>query len=88
MLEFIVVWLVRLAAVYLAAGVLAAIPFVLKGVGRIDPSALGASRGFRLIIFPGVVALWPLLVIRLLRGQTQPPAPQDAHRLAAKSEAA
>jgi len=54
--------------VYVAAGVLFAMPFVLRGVNRIDPVAGQSSRGFRLIILPGVVALWPLLLRRWLRG--------------------
>ncbi|QDU65429.1 hypothetical protein Pla86_04940 [Planctomycetes bacterium Pla86] len=48
--------------VYLAAGVLFAVPFLLNGAGRIDQDAAGGSRGFKLLVFPGVVALWPLLV--------------------------
>jgi hypothetical protein len=56
------------AAVYVAAGLLFALPFVLRGVSRIDPVASTGTWGFRLIILPGVVALWPLLALRWLRG--------------------
>ena len=58
-------------------------PFTKRvGVGRIDPSAAHAPVGFRLIIVPGTVALWPLLAIRWLRGQ-QAPAESTAHKRAA-----
>ena len=88
MWELIVVWLVRLAGAYLVLGILVAIPFVLRGAGRIDPAARDAAWGFRLIILPGVIALWPLFVMRIRRGQTFPPAPRDAHRAAANAEVA
>jgi hypothetical protein len=69
--------------VYVAAGLLFAVPFVLRGVNRIDPVAREGTWGFRLIIVPGVVALWPLLALRWLRGR-QPPAERNAHRIASK----
>lgn len=55
------------AAIYLAIGVLAGVPFVLVGIGRIDPAAKAAPWSFRLLVLPGVVALWPLLMRRWLR---------------------
>ena len=68
---------------YLLAGLLFAVPFVLRGVNRIDPVARESTWGFRLIILPGVVALWPLLAHRWRRGQG-PPLEKNAHRRAAK----
>lgn len=55
------------AGLYLAAGLLFATAFVSSGVQRVDPAARGAGLGFRLLIFPGVVALWPWLAIRWWR---------------------
>jgi hypothetical protein len=52
---------------YVLAGVLFAAGFVLFGVHRVDPVAQHAPAGFRLIIIPGVAALWPLLLARWLR---------------------
>jgi hypothetical protein len=49
-------------AAYLAVGFLFAIPFVLKGVDRIDEGAHGAGWAFRLIIIPGIMVFWPLLL--------------------------
>lgn len=53
-----------LLGVYLGVGVVFAIAFVLRGVGRIDTAATGAPLGFRLLIIPGSAALWPLLLRR------------------------
>ena len=52
---------------YAAAGVVFAIVFVARGVSRVDAHATGAGLGFRLIVFPGVVAQWPFLLSRWMR---------------------
>jgi hypothetical protein len=49
---------------YASVGFLFAIAFLARGVARIDGQAAGASLGFRLIILPGVTALWPFLLGR------------------------
>lgn len=51
-------------ATYLVIGSIVAVPFVLFGIGRIDPSARGAPLTFRALVFPGVVAMWPLILRR------------------------
>lgn len=51
-------------ALYAAAGLLFGLVFVTIGVGRVDVRALKAPLGFRLILLPGAVALWPLLAKR------------------------
>ncbi|MBL8878704.1 MAG: hypothetical protein JNG88_06240 [Phycisphaerales bacterium] len=49
---------------YAAIGAAFGILFAWRGVDRIDPAAHGASWTFRLLILPGVIALWPLLMMR------------------------
>ncbi|MGD9906314.1 MAG: hypothetical protein AB7U83_22810 [Vicinamibacterales bacterium] len=78
----IVVWI---AAGYLAAGLLFAVPFVLRGVQRIDPVARDATWGFRAIIVPGVTLLWPLLARRWAVGSMHPPIELNAHRRRARA---
>jgi hypothetical protein len=46
---------------YLVCGLAVGVPLVLRGVDRIDEAARGASMGFRLLILPGTIALWPLM---------------------------
>jgi hypothetical protein len=74
---------VAAAGAYVAAGALFAVAFVAWGVSRVDPVAREGTRGFRLIILPGVTALWPLLAIRWIAGSMHPPAEINAHRRAA-----
>ena len=74
-------------AAHAALGLLFAPLFVLRGVGRIDPSARGASWGFRLLILPGVVALWPYLLRRWLARAEEPPEEVNPHRAAAARRA-
>lgn len=56
-----------IVAVYLFAGLLFAIPFVLKGVTKIDEGAHGSKWGFRIIILPGTIVFWPLLLKRWIK---------------------
>jgi hypothetical protein len=49
-------------AAYLAIGVVVGVPFLLLGVGRVDPSAKAVPWTFRVLVCPGVVALWPYLM--------------------------
>ncbi len=79
----IVAPLLVLLGLYLALGVCFAVPFVMRGMNRIDPHAANGTWGFRLIIVPGVVFLWPLLARRWLLGATHPPEERNAHRYAA-----
>jgi hypothetical protein len=51
-------------ALYAAIGALFGVLFVWRGVNRIDAAANGAPWPFRLLILPGVLALWPVLALR------------------------
>jgi hypothetical protein len=55
-------------ALYMGVGALFALAFLLLGLTRIDHGAKGAGLGFRLMILPGLIALWPLMLIRWLSG--------------------
>jgi len=66
---------------YAALGLLFAAVFVVAGVQRLDSGAVGARIGFRLLMLPGAVALWPMLLCRWLRGQREPPLERTPHRV-------
>ena len=53
--------LVVLAGLYVWVGVAVAAAFLGWGVERIDPAARGAFL-FRVLVAPGVVGLWPLVL--------------------------
>ena len=62
--------LVAMLTLYTAAGVAFGIVFVARGVSRVDEHAAGTGLGFRVIIFPGVAALWPLLASQWMRAES------------------
>ena len=70
---------------YLLSGLVFAIPFVLVGVNKIDPHAAHGSWGFRVLIIPGTMFLWPLLARRWLKGIHEPPEENNPHRYAARN---
>ena len=76
--------LLILLVAYASLGLALAVPFLAKGAARLDPGALGATWGFRLIIVPGVVALWPWLAWRWWRGNSV--NEHNAHRDRAGTE--
>jgi hypothetical protein len=56
--------LLTLLALHAALGALFAAAFHWRGIALIDPAAAHGSAGFRVLVTPGVVALWPLLARR------------------------
>ena len=72
------------AGIYLLVGLAFAIPFVLVGVSKIDPHAAHGSWGFRVLIVPGTMFLWPLLARRWMTGVHEPPEENNPHRCAAR----
>ncbi len=59
--------LVHTIATYIVAGAAFAALFLWRWVGRLDSAAEHGTWGFRLLVLPGVAALWPLFVVRLIR---------------------
>ena len=65
----IVTIILSIIAAYLIAGFLFAIPFVIYGVTRMDEGAIGSGWGFRIIIIPGTMVFWPLLLKKWLHAK-------------------
>ena len=47
---------------YLIIGFIFSVVFVARLINRVDESAQGASWTFRVMIIPGCIALWPVLL--------------------------
>ena len=80
MAEAVASVVVRAMYAYALTGGLFAFFFVLGGVQKVDTQAQGAGIGFRLLIFPGVAALWPLFLQRWLHATGEPPEERNPHR--------
>ena len=68
---------------YALAGVGFALMFLPRAVARLDPRVAGAPKTLRLLILPGVVALWPLFAWRWLTGAHEP-SERNPHRAKAR----
>ena len=60
-----------IAVIYLALGMLFVIPFLMKGLNKIDEGAQGSTIGFKIIIIPGVIVFWPALLKKWIRKRTE-----------------
>ena len=56
-----------IVAVYLLLGVLFVVPFLVKGLTKVDTGAHGGTIGFKIIIIPGVIVFWPVLLSKWLK---------------------
>jgi hypothetical protein len=63
-------------AAYLGIGCVVAIALSFRGLARIDSTAHHAPWGFRLIVLPGLTALWPWVLRQWSRNTGS--APHDA----------
>jgi hypothetical protein len=62
----IVLWVCE---IYLLTGLAVGVPFIWRGVDKIDAAAHGTSVTFRFLVLPGCVALWPWILERWLHTQ-------------------
>jgi len=60
------VFLVAITA-YLIAGIVFTIFFQAKGLSKIDEGVHGSSWGFRIIIIPGCIVFWPVLLKKWMK---------------------
>ena len=71
--------LLLIGTLYLACGLAFAIPFAFLGAKVIDPVAAKGSLGFKLLIIPGSMVFWPLLLHRWVK-RLRPREEWSAHR--------
>ncbi len=72
MSENVATLIVNGLSLYALLGLTTALIFVLGGVGRIDPTAKTMPIRARLLVAPGIVGLWPLMLVKFVR-QKEPP---------------
>ena len=59
--------ILTIVVVYLALGVLFLIPFLIKGISKVDEGAHGSTIGFKIIIIPGVIVFWLVLLRKWMK---------------------
>ena len=74
---------VNLAGIYLVIGCVLGPLMVWGASSRLDSAVSASTFGFRLMILPGSILLWPILLGRVIRGRGTPPEEHNAHRDAA-----
>lgn len=65
MIETVFAVLVKVAAIYVACGLVVAVLFLARWGKTFDPSAAHGSWGFRVLVVPGIVALWPVILAKV-----------------------
>ncbi len=69
MLETIATIFLLLLALYVLIGIVFYFPFIKKGVHKIDEGVKDAPKFMKVLIFPGTVALWPILLKKMKKGE-------------------
>jgi hypothetical protein len=88
MLENVFAVLLIIAAAYARCGLLVAVLFLVRWHQSFDPSAREGTWGFRALVAPGVIALWPVILARVLavrcggsaEGKAESPVSSEALR--------
>ena len=65
--------------VYALAGLVFGVLFIPRAAARMDPGLAHAPFAVRLLILPGVIALWPVLAMRWAKGASAP-VERNPHR--------
>ncbi len=70
------------AVIYALCGIVFAVGFQLRGMGKIDPAAAKGTWGFRVLVMPGLVALWPLFFFAYRFHEASAFSLRRSHRIA------
>lgn len=71
--------LVAIFYAYFGLGAVFGLYFVVQGAARIDADAHHLPLQLRLLLWPASAALWPVLLVKVLRSEPNLPEPADAH---------
>ena len=64
--------IVQYVTIYGAVGFVVGVAFLFLGIGRVDPAARGAYA-FRPLLLPGLMMLWPFVLLRWALLVRRPP---------------
>ena len=64
--------IVQYVTIYGAVGFVVGVAFLFLGIGRVDPAARGAYA-FRPLLLPGLMMLWPFVLLRWVLLVRRPP---------------
>ncbi len=53
--------------IYVLAGVLFGLYFIFGGAVRLDPLLRNSKKRVRILLIPGCIAVWPLLLLKLIK---------------------
>lgn len=56
--------------IYFAIGFLFGLYFITVGASKIDPLMADTKKKVRFLLLPGVIATWPLLILKLFKSKT------------------
>lgn len=74
--------IVAVVELYLATGAAFVVVFLWRGITDVDHRVAGAPMSLRVLILPGLVALWPVFAMRWATGASEP-AEHNPHRVKA-----
>jgi hypothetical protein len=60
-----------LSGLYLLCGFVFALVFIFKGLNKVDEGAHGSTVGFKIIIIPGTMIFWPILLKKWISASKQ-----------------
>lgn len=72
--------LLAIVGLYLLIGLGAAVLLQVRGLKKIDPTTAASPVGFRILITPGLIALWPILLVSWHRNATRPASYPDPEK--------
>lgn len=64
-MEFAISIFLTFLACYFAIGLLFGLFFIFGGAGKVDPLMKESKWTVRLLLFPGCIAVWPFLLLKL-----------------------
>jgi len=71
MAETILNIILVIITIYLLTGVLFSIVFLSKGIQQVDEGSHETRMGFRLIILPGCIIFWPVLLKKWMKASSK-----------------